>query len=216
MRYKAVIFDLDGTLLSTLDDLADSMNHSLEINGMKKRTRDEIRSFVGNGIRLLIERAVPAGTPTDMIDKVHSDFTSYYKLHCADKTKAYDGIMDMLSSLKDKGVKLAVLSNKADYAVKPLCKNYFGDLLDDAAGEIEGVPKKPSPEGVYLILDRLGVDKKDAVYVGDSDVDVYTADNSGLDCIAVDWGFRDRSVLEKAGAEVIVSTPKELEDIVLG
>ena len=215
MKYNAVIFDLDGTILSTLDDLADSVNYVLEKNGMPKRTKEEIRRFVGNGIRSLIERSVAPETNTLTTDKVFADFIPYYKEHCADKTKPYDGIMDMLYTLKDNGIKLAVLSNKADYAVQELCDRYFNGIMEAVSGEIEGVPKKPAPDGVNLILDRLGVSKEKCVYIGDSEVDVYTANNSELDCICVDWGFRDRSVLQNAGAKTIVSTPEELADTIL-
>ena len=210
MKYEAVIFDLDGTLLNTLDDLADSLNYTLKKNGLPERTRDEVRLFVGNGIRKLMERGVPAGTEVDVIDKVHSDFTEHYKIHCNDKTRPYDSVLDILAKLKNAGVKLAVLSNKADYAVQDLCVRYFEGLIDVAAGEIIGIPKKPSPEGVYNTLEKLGVTAEKCVYIGDSDVDVLTAKNSNMDCIAVDWGFRDRDVLVNAGAEIIVSSPEKL------
>ena len=215
MRYEAVIFDLDGTLLDTLDDLADSLNHTLRKNNMPERTREEVRAFVGNGIRKLMERGVPTGTEVGAIDKVHADFTEHYKVHCNDKTKPYDNVLDMLARLKNNGIKLAVLSNKADYAVQDLCKRYFVGLIDVAAGEIDGIPKKPSPEGVYRVIDKLGVQAEKCVYIGDSDVDVITAKNSNMDCIAVDWGFRDKDVLVNAGADVIVSTADALfEEIV--
>jgi len=215
MRYDAVIFDLDGTLLDTLDDLADSLNHTLRKNNMPERTREEVRAFVGNGIRKLMERGVPAGTEVSAIDKVDADFTEHYKVHCNDKTKPYDNVLDMLAKLKNNGIKLAVLSNKADYAVQDLCKRYFVGLIDVAAGEIDGIPKKPSPDGVYRVIDKLGVQAEKCVYIGDSDVDVITAKNSNMDCIAVDWGFRDKDVLVNAGADVIVSTADALfEEIV--
>lgn len=214
MKYDAVIFDLDGTILSTLEDLADGTNYALKSNGLPERTIDEVRRFVGNGVRLLIERAVPENTPLETIDKVHATFAEYYTAHCSIKTKPYDGILDMLDGLRKKGIKLAVLSNKPDYAVQPLCKQYFNEYFDMASGEVTGIAKKPAPDGVYRILDKLGIKNDRCVYIGDSDVDVTTAKNSGMDCIAVDWGFRDRDNLLGAGAELIASTPKELFELI--
>ncbi|MBO5351876.1 MAG: HAD family hydrolase [Lachnospiraceae bacterium] len=210
-KYELVIFDLDGTLLDTLDDLADSVNAALSAAGYPGRTREEVRNFVGNGIRKLIERSVPADTTEEMVHKVHELFTLHYKEHCADKTKPYGGIPELLHWLREKGVKTAVVSNKADYAVKNLCTQYFPGLLDEAIGERQGIAKKPAPDTVHEVLRILGVEKSGAVYIGDSDVDVETAKNAGLDCIAVEWGFRDKEVLVQAGAEVIVSEPGELE-----
>ncbi len=209
-KYKLVIFDLDGTLLDTLDDLADSVNAALSAVGYPGRTREEVRSFVGNGIRKLIERSVPAETAEEMVNKVHERFTVHYKEHCADKTKPYNGILELLCQLKEKGVKTAVVSNKADYAVKALCAQYFPGFLEEAIGERQGIAKKPAPDTVNEVLRILGVEKSRAVYIGDSDVDVETAKNAGLDCIAVDWGFRDKEVLKQAGAGVIVSEPEGL------
>ncbi len=214
MKYDAVIFDLDGTILATLDDLSDSLNFALKNNSLPIRAIDEVRSFVGNGIRNLILRAVPAGTDNIIIDKVHSDFTKHYSVHCSDKTKAYDGIYDLLGKLKKDGIKLAVLSNKADYAVQILCEQYFHGFFDAVQGEITGIPKKPSPEGVYAIIDKLGIPSQKCVYVGDSEVDITTANNSKLDCIIVDWGFRSRTTLTNAGANLIVSTPCELYEVI--
>ena len=210
MKYKGVIFDLDGTILSTLDDLADSLNFALKKNKLPERRIEEVRAFVGNGIRRLIERGVPENSPVEVVDRVHKDFTEHYKIHCADKTKAYDGVLDMLERLKKQGIKLSVLSNKADYAVVDLCKKYFDGLFDAVAGEKTGIPKKPAPDGVYAIAGQMGVDIKDCVYIGDSEVDIVTANNSGLPCISVDWGFRDRQVLVDAGAKIIVSTTNDL------
>lgn len=215
MKYDAVVFDLDGTILSTLDDLADSLNYALRKNGLPERTKDQVRQFVGNGIRKLMERGVPAGSAVETVDRVHADFTCCYREHNADKTKPYDDVLDVMRALREKGLKLAVVSNKADYAVKALCERFFPELLDEAAGEIEGVPRKPAPDGVFAVVERMGVLPERCVYVGDSDVDVLTARNSGMDCIAVDWGFRSRESLERAGADVIASTPWELADKIL-
>lgn len=213
--YKLAIFDMDGTILDTLEDLKDSVNYALCECGYPERTYDEVRSFVGNGIRKLIERAVPDGTSLENIDNVHNAFTDYYKLHCADKTKAYDGIKPLISELRRNGIKTAVVSNKADYGVQELCREYFDGLFDYAVGEREGIRRKPAPDSVNEALKVLGFDKSEAVYIGDSDVDFETAENAGLPCISVLWGFRDEDFLRKIGAKTFVSKPSEILDIIL-
>ena len=210
MKYQVAIFDLDGTLLDTLEDLADSTNHIMRSFGHPERTLKEVRCFVGNGIRKLIERSAPKDTPTEEIDRMFDAFKEYYGAHCAEKTKPYDGIMDLLDNLQKQGVKLAVVSNKADYAVKALCEQYFPGYFDEAVGERVGIARKPAPDTVNEVLKNLQMDKSQAVYIGDSEVDVQTAKNAEMDCIAVDWGFRDKEVLEEAGAKTIVSTPAEV------
>lgn len=215
-KYELAIFDLDGTLLDTLDDLADSVNFALSACGYPLRTREEVRSFVGNGIRKLIERSVPQETPVEQIDKVHETFTARYKVHCADKTKPYEGVMELLQTLLADGIKTAVVSNKADYAVKDLCAQYFPELLSEAIGERTGIARKPAPDTVNEVLRVLGVKKEQAVYIGDSEVDVETARNVGMDCIAVDWGFRDAGVLQAAGAKVVVSEAEQVGAMIIG
>ena len=216
MSFKVALFDLDGTVLNTLDDLADSANAVLAANKMPQHTKDEIRMFVGNGIRKLIERAVPVGTDEDTILKVLNDFKAYYGAHSAEKTAPYAGILEMLRALRAHGVRTAVVSNKADFAVQTLAKQYFGDLFDVALGEDTGKrPAKPAPDMVHHVLDTLGATADGAVYIGDSDVDVLTAKNAGLPCIAVTWGFRDRDCLAHAGATVFADTAKELQDLIL-
>ncbi len=210
MKYQLAIFDLDGTLLDTLEDLTDSTNYIMRQFGYPERTLSEVRSFVGNGIRKLLERSAPSGTSSEEIDRMFEQFKEHYGVHCADKTKPYDGIMELLGTLKKQSVKLAVVSNKADYAVKSLCEQYFPDYFDEAVGERFGIARKPAPDTVNEVLKNLQLEKSQAVYIGDSEVDVQTARNAELDCIAVDWGFRDASVLKKAGAETIVSTPAKL------
>ena len=210
MKYQLAIFDLDGTLLDTLEDLADSTNYIMRSFGYPERTIEEVRSFVGNGIRKLLERSAPNGTSAEEIDRMFEQFKVYYGAHCADKTKPYDGVMELLDALKKQGVKLAVVSNKADYAVKSLCEQYFCGLFDEAVGERIGIARKPAPDTVNEVLKNLQFDKSQAVYIGDSEVDVQTAKNAEMDCIAVDWGFRDREVLKNAGAEIIVSTPEDI------
>lgn len=216
MRYKLAVFDLDGTILNTLDDLADSLNYALKNSGFPERSIDEVRYFVGNGIRKLIERGVPAGTDTAAIDKVHSDFTVHYKAHCSDKTRPYDGITELLDSLRKSGCLTAVVSNKADYGVQELCAGYFPGMFDFAVGEREGIRKKPAPDSVNEALRKLGVSNKEAVYIGDSDVDIETAKNAEMDCIGVEWGFRGREFLEAHGAEVIAAKTEDIEKIILG
>lgn len=221
--YRLAVFDLDGTILNTLDDLAGSVNYCMKKFNMPERTIDEVRRFVGNGIRKLIERAVPSGTPESLIKEVHEVFNQHYKLHCKDKTKPYDGIEELITSLNNKGIKSAVVSNKADFAVKILCEDFFSGLFIDAVGEkeSEGVRKKPAPDSVNKVIENFKknfnseITKKDIVYIGDSDVDIQTAKNAEVDCISVDWGFRDDDFLIKNGASKIVSTPKELEKAIL-
>lgn len=207
---NAAVFDMDGTILNTLDDLMDSTNFALKNNGLKERSLEEIRFFVGNGIQKLIERAVPQGTSKEVFEKVFADFKSHYKIHCADKTSYYDGIPSVIQTLRKMGVKTAVVSNKADFAVQELVEVYFKGLFDVALGEKTGVSKKPSPDMVNAALSVLGVEKEDAFYIGDSDVDFETAKNSSLDFIGVSWGFRGRKFLENLGAKNIIDSPEEL------
>lgn len=215
MKYEAVIFDLDGTLLNTLEDLADSVNYVLKEAGYPERTLDEVRHFVGNGIRKLIERSVPKGTSLTSIDQVHKHFIAYYGEHCMEKTRPYKGISELLKSLQKAGCKTAVVSNKADYAVQILCETYFKGLLDTALGEKTGIPKKPAPDSVLHVLQKLGTENSRAVYIGDSDVDILTARNCGMDEIIVSWGFRDTEFLKAQGAKTLVSSPEEILKILL-
>lgn len=215
MAYKLVIFDLDGTILNTLEDLADATNYALGKHGCPLRTIEEVRRFVGNGIRKLIERAVPAGLTEREIDGVHQTFSDYYQQHCADKTCPYEGILPLLQRLRAAGCLTAVVSNKADVAVQPLCRQYYEGLFDYAVGEREGIRRKPAPDAVLEVLRRLEVDAADAIYIGDSEVDIQTAANAGLDCIVVTWGFRDRAYLESQGGRRFVDSPEEIDDIVL-
>lgn len=213
MGYKLAIFDLDGTILNTLEDLADATNYALEKHGYSGRTIDEVRRFVGNGIRKLIERAVPPGLPAAEIDKVHETFSDYYQGHCADKTRPYEGILPLLQRLRAAGCLTAVVSNKADAAVQPLCRHYYEGLFDFAVGERAGIRRKPAPDAVFEVLRRLKMDEADAVYIGDSEVDIRTAENAGLDSIIVTWGFRDREFLESQGARRFVDRPEEIDKL---
>lgn len=209
-KYRLLIFDFDGTVLNTLEDLCGSLNEILRRNRFPERTLNETRHFVGNGIRKLIERAVPEGTSEETIDRLFQEFLPYYEAHCAEKTAPYPGIPELLSRLKKEGFLTAVVSNKADPAVQILCETYFKGLFDIAVGEKPGIARKPAPDMVDEVLGCLKVSKKEAVYIGDSEVDLKTAENAGLPCIGVDWGFRGADFLREHGADCIVFTPEEL------
>ena len=209
-KFKTFIFDLDGTLLNTLNDLAASTNHALLTNGMAERSIDEVRQFVGNGVRLLIERAVEPGSDKATIDRVFADFKTHYMHHSLDTTRPYDGIMDMLHELRHRGIRIAVVSNKLCAATRELCHHFLADTVEVAIGEKEGIRRKPSPDTVIEAMLELGVDKADAVYVGDSDVDIATAKNCGMPCISVLWGFRDKDFLIEHVAQTFVNHPSEL------
>lgn len=216
MSYQAVIFDLDGTLLNTLEDLADAVNFSLKKHKKPTRTIEEVRQFVGNGIAKLIERAVPENTKEWEKESILEDFRQYYGEHCQDKTTPYEGILEVLQSFYEKNIKMAIVSNKADFAVQELVPFYFQDKIAVAKGENEkaGVRKKPAPDMVNAALEELGCEKEQAVYIGDSDVDLETAKNANIPCIGVSWGFRGRDFLEKHGASVVIDEPKELYELV--
>ena len=209
---KTVIFDLDGTLLNTLDDLADSTNYALSKFGYPTRTIDEVRQFVGNGVAKLIERAIPEGKNNPNFEKCLAIFKENYAQNMYNKTAPYNGIIEMLSNLKSKGIKIAVVSNKFDLAVKELCKKYFEGFIDFAAGENEaqGIKKKPAPDTVISVLNEFNFAPEDAVYVGDSDVDIMTAKNSKMPCISVTWGFRDKKFLLENGATILINAPSEI------
>ncbi|MCM1578548.1 MAG: HAD-IA family hydrolase [Ruminococcus sp.] len=215
MKYRLALFDLDGTVLDTLEDLTNAANYALSQNNFPERTAEEVRSFVGNGIRKLIERSVPPGTDEDAIQAVHRSFTDFYKVHCADNTRPYKGIPELLGNLRSAGCLTAVVSNKADYAVKELCRSYFPGLFDSVAGEREGIRKKPAPDAVNAVMEKLSVAPWETVYIGDSDVDIATAANAHTEVIAVDWGFRSRQCLIEAGAKVIASSPEEIGRMIL-
>lgn len=215
MNYELIIFDLDGTILDTLEDLADSMNYALEKHGYPTRTIDEVRSFVGNGLLMLTRRAIAPEKDENVIQAVLTDQKAYYKEHCADKTKPYEGIIDLLELLKRDGYKLAVVSNKADYAVQILCEQYFGGIFHMTVGEKEDVRRKPAPDAVNAVLEALQIDREKAVYIGDSEVDIETAANANIPAVLVDWGFRDALYLQEQGAETLVHTMDELKKALL-
>lgn len=213
MKYTTYIFDLDGTLLDTLQDLADAVNHALHQYGMAQHSLDKIRTFVGNGVRLLMERSVPDGAENPDFEAVFAAFRQYYMEHSLDNTRPYDGIPEALCELKRQGCRMAVVSNKMMAATKELVAHFFPEI-EVAIGEHEaaGIRKKPAPDTVDEALRQLGVTKEGAVYVGDSDVDLQTACNSGLPCISVLWGFRDRDFLLAHGATTFIRHPRELLD----
>ena len=209
--YNTFIFDLDGTLLNTLDDLAASVNYALRTHGMPERTLDEVRSFVGNGVRLLMERAIPEGSANPRFEETFATFRAYYMEHSLDKTRPYEGIPEMIHALKQRGCRLAVVSNKFYAATQELIRHFFPEItVAIGEHEAEGIRKKPAPDTVFEALRQLGVGKEKAVYVGDSDVDLQTARNSGLPCISVLWGFRNRDFLLAHGATTFISRPEEL------
>nr|WP_317324415.1 HAD-IA family hydrolase [uncultured Flavonifractor sp.] len=214
--YRTVIFDLDGTLLDTLQDLADSTNYVLALHKMPLRSLDEIRRFVGNGVGQLIHLAVPAGTPEQEKAQCLADFRAHYLLNMENRTAPYPGILALLDSLNQAGIKLAVVSNKFDGAVKGLCASYFGDRIRVAIGESETVARKPAPDTVLRALAELEADAEGAVYVGDSEVDIETARNAGLPCLSVSWGFRDADFLRSRGARSILSSPAALLALLTG
>ena len=212
ITYGAYIFDLDGTLLDTLGDLAASVNYALRTHGMTEHSIDDVRRYVGNGVRKLMERAIPDGASNPDFEATFVTFRQHYMAHSLDTTKPYDGIPETLQALKAKGCRLAVVSNKMMAATQELCRHFFPDTIEVAIGEDEahGIRKKPAPDTVIAALRQLGVGQERAVYVGDSDVDLETARNSDLPCISVLWGFRDRDFLLQHGAKTFISAPSEL------
>lgn len=207
---KAIIFDLDGTLLDTLEDLTDSVNYVLWKHAMPERTLDEIRSFIGNGIPTLIARSVPVNTDAETVKICVSEMMEYYKDHAEIKTKPYEGITELLYELRKRNILTAVVTNKAEEAAKILCKAKFGDVLSLVIGD-NGIDKlKPAPDNVFRALKELNLEKNEVLYVGDSDVDMITATNAGLESVGVTWGFRDETVLRNSGAKNIINTPLEL------
>ncbi len=204
------VFDLDGTLLDTLEDLFRATNQALTRHSLPARTRDEVRMFVGNGVEMLIRRAVPADTAEDTVAAVLADFKAIYAAICEDNTAPYDGIPELLSALRSAGVRIAVVSNKFDQATKQLCAKYFGDLVEVAVGERTGVRKKPAPDTVFEALRALGSTVSRATYIGDSDVDIATAAAADMPCISVTWGLRDEDFLIEHGATTLARSPHEL------
>ena len=216
MRYDTVVFDLDGTLLNTLEDLKNATNYALRAHGYPERSLEEVRRFVGNGVCKLLERALPETVGEQRFQQLFQTFKDYYAVHCEDTTCVYDGVLEMLKKLREAGCGIAIVSNKIDSAVKELNETYFKDFVNTAIGEKKGIRRKPAPDMVYAALKELGKPAGCAVFVGDSDVDIQTAANAGLDCISVSWGFRSVGFLKEHGASVIADTPEEVFKICMG
>ena len=215
MPYTAAVFDLDGTLLDTLEDLYRATNTALTAHLLPLRSREEVRMFVGNGVELLIRRAVPTWCDEETTLAVLADFKTTYAAICEEHTAPYDGVLPLLTALRERGIRVAVVSNKFDAATKQLCAKYFGDLVEIAIGERSGVRKKPAPDTVLEALRAFDLTAESAVYIGDSDVDIRTAENCGMDCISVTWGLRDRDFLLQNGAKALVRTPSELLGVII-
>lgn len=211
-KYECFLFDLDGTLLDTLDDLHAAVNYALGVCGKPLRTREEVRRFIGNGVAKLMERALGEGADEALHGRALAIFKEYYGVHCKQQTAPYPYIMELLAALKAAGKKVGVVSNKAAFATEILCKEYFGDLVGVAIGENEaaGIQKKPAPDTVFAAMKALGAAAETAVYIGDSEVDLQTAANAGIPCISVAWGMKDEEFLLRHGASVIVKRAEEL------
>jgi phosphoglycolate phosphatase len=215
MQYNTVIFDLDGTLLNTLNDLAAAVNHALEECGYPLRTIDEVQSFIGNGIDILMRRAIPSECTDEQWLEARDSFKAYYTKHMLDKTTAYDGIMPLLHALKERGIKTAVVTNKNHDMANQMIPMFFDDLIPCVIGtDLSKRERKPAPDGVFAAIDELGAGKENTIYVGDTEVDVATAHNSGLKCVGVMWGFRCGGTID--GADYIINKPSELLELLQG
>ncbi len=217
VRTQTVVFDLDGTLLDTTVDLALAVNHALEAHGLPRRPEEEIIAFTGNGIARLVERSVPEGTPRELWRSVFDEFKRWYGIHALDHTEPYAGVPECVDALRAAGVACAVVSNKADFAVQQIISARMPGRFDAVIGECEdrGIAKKPAPDMVEAALGRMGRGREGLVYVGDSEVDVATAQACGCPCVACSWGFRSRAELVEAGATIIVDTPAELRRVLI-
>lgn len=212
-KVRAVVFDMDGTLLDTLEDLQLAVNYALEKFHLPEKTLEEVRTFLGNGVRKLMERSVEGGAKHPQFEEIFTCFTDYYNEHCNDHTKPYKDVLNLMKELSARGIKMAIVSNKLDSAVKVLNEKYFGEYVSVAVGDQEGVEKKPSREMVDIALKELGVSQEHAIYVGDSEVDLETARNAGLECVSVTWGFRDIEFLKEKKATIFADVPMEILSI---
>ncbi len=213
--YKAVIFDLDGTLLDTLGDLHAAVNYALSVFGFPLRSLDEVRRFIGNGVVKLMQRATPENTDAETDRKCLEAFREHYLIHMRDMTAPYEGVISLIKELRSRGIKTAVVSNKLHEAVCELCEDYFPGLIDEAIGVSVESERKPSPVNVYKAFEKMGVTAEECIYIGDSEVDVQTAHNAGVKCIGVTWGFRDNDELIKAGAEIIADSCDDILNIIV-
>lgn len=210
MKYKSVLFDMDGTVLDTLDDLCNAVNHTLSYYGYPVISKFQCAQNLGNGARYLIEKSAPEGVE---IDQMLKDYMQYYNEHCLVDTAPYSGILELMNRLKENGVKMAIISNKPDKATKELSRKFFSDIVDFAVGESETVKRKPNPDAVLAAADYFGLKKEECVYIGDTEVDVQTGINAGIDVIAVLWGFRTKEQLMKSGATVFANSSDELLEL---
>lgn len=209
-EFETYVFDLDGTLLETLKDLAASTNYALRTHNMPEHSIEDVRMFVGNGVKKLMERAIPNGIENPQFEDVYATFRQHYLEHNLDTTKPYEGIPELLAELKARGKKLAIVSNKFYAATQELARHFFPDTIEVAIGERENIKKKPAPDTVIEALHQLGVSRETAVYIGDSDVDIMTAKNCDMPCVSVLWGFRDKEFLMEHGATFFVEKPCQL------
>lgn len=207
-----IIFDMDGTLLNTLEDLTDSVNFALGSFSMPQRSIDEVRAFIGNGVTMLVKRSVPTGTDSEKTEKVFSCFREHYLKNMRNKTAPYEGVTEMLENLKKSGYKTGVVSNKLDSAVKELCDELFPSLISSAQGARGESDRKPNPENVFRCIEETGSKKENCLYVGDSEVDIQTAQNAGIKCLCVLWGYRDKEFLSSFGADSFIEKPNEIFD----
>lgn len=214
MAIKAVLFDLDGTLLNTLSDLTDSVNYMLSHYGFSAYSEKEIRSFVGHGVKNLISRALPEGVTEEFFEEALALYKAHYAENSANKTAPYEGIPEMLNLLHKSGIKLAIVSNKHDEATQELSRKYFGDVIDFTVGNCDFLEKKPAPDMAEYAMEKLGVSKEESVFVGDAETDILTAKNAKIPCISVTWGFRDRDELADSGAEIFIDTADELIEVI--
>lgn len=212
-KYNTVVFDMDGTLLNTLDDIADGVNYILRRYGYQEKTLEEVRRAVGNGARRLLMAVIPGGEENPQFEQILKEYGAYYQEHCQIKTRAYDGVQQLLEALKEKGIKIAIVSNKGDGAVKELNRRYFSETIETAVGERPGIGRKPAPDSVLEALKILESSREQAVYVGDSEVDYHTAANAGMTCVLVSWGFRSREQLERLSPDYLIDAPLELLNI---
>lgn len=209
-KYKTIIFDMDGTVLNTVTDLKNAINYALTKNGLKTRTEDEVKSFLGNGMKVLVTKSVGEAATEELLKKVSDDFGSHYMSHCNDNTKPYEGIPQLMKKLHDEGVKIAIVSNKPEIAVVELNRLFYNEITDLCMGEREGLKRKPAPDMVLKAMEILNADPASTVYIGDSEVDFETAKNSGLPCISVTWGFRSREHLISIGANMLADSPEDI------
>lgn len=213
MAIQTVVFDLDGTLIYSLEDIADSVNFAMKKYGFKQYSVEEVKNAIGNGVRLLFERITPNDISDEVFEECLKDFKEHYSENMYNKTRPYDGVIEMLTKLKADGYKIAVLSNKFDSAVKELCNRYLGDLIDLAVGQKENIPEKPDAAGIIEIAEQLETPLESCILVGDSEVDIQTANNAGIDCISVTWGYKDVNFLYENGASKLVYVPEDILEL---